>query len=92
MKRAIVLLLAVAVLPCGAARAAQEGVRITMEGTAVIGDKELPKVLYIVPWKDVKPRDGTEPLVSTPQDRSLSPVQRDEFRRKLKYQDDMTGH
>ncbi len=29
--------------------------RIELQTTIIKGNKELPKILYIVPWKDVKP-------------------------------------
>nr|MDJ0834158.1 hypothetical protein [Gammaproteobacteria bacterium] len=28
--------------------------KLEMEGTAIIGNRELPKVLYIVPWKSAE--------------------------------------
>lgn len=59
--------------------------RIDLEGTSIIGNSELPKVLYIVPWKTA--RGGT--LVGKPVnsllDEALAPVQRDVFRRQVEY-------
>ena len=34
--------------------AAQEGDQIELEITTIKGNKELPKILYLVPWKDIK--------------------------------------
>lgn len=34
--------------------AAQEGDRIELEITTIKANKELPKILYLVPWKDIK--------------------------------------
>jgi len=59
--------------------------RATVDPTTITGNKELPKVLYIVPWK--KPIPGA--LASRPRtsllDEALAPVDRQEFRRQLDY-------
>jgi len=69
-------------LSVGAA-AAQD--RADMDRTQIIGNRELPKVLYIVPWK--KPMLGDisgRPLESV-LDEALAPVDRDVFRRQVRY-------
>jgi hypothetical protein len=56
-----------------------------IDRTQIIGNRELPKVLYIVPWK--KPVPGAlsgRPLVSV-LDEALAPVDRDVFRRQMSY-------
>ena len=56
-----------------------------IDRTQIIGNRELPKVLYIVPWKKPVPGDlSGRPLVSV-LDEALAPVDRDVFRRELKY-------
>ena len=53
--------------------------------TQIIGNRELPKVLYIVPWKKPLPGDlSGRPLVSV-LDEALAPVDRDVFRRQVTY-------
>jgi len=59
--------------------------RANIDATQIIGNRELPKVLYIVPWK--KPLQGDlsgRPLVSV-LDETLAPLDRDVFRRHIKY-------
>ena len=59
--------------------------RADMDRTKIIGNRELPKVLYIVPWKKPVPGDLTgRPLVSV-LDEALAPVDRDVFRRQVRY-------
>lgn len=59
--------------------------RLELQGTAIIGNQELPKVLYIVPWKKASLPDlGAPPLQSLISD-ALSPLERDEFRRQVRY-------
>ena len=59
--------------------------RADIDRTTITGNKELPKVLYIVPWK--KPIPG--PMASRPRtsvlDEALAPIDRDEFRRSIQY-------
>ena len=59
--------------------------RADIERTQIIGNRELPKVLYIVPWK--KPLQGD--LSGRPPggvlDEVLAPVDRDVFRRQVRY-------
>ena len=59
--------------------------RADIDRTQIIGNRELPKVLYIVPWK--KPLPG--PLLGRPVqsvlDEALSPVDRAVFRRQVDY-------
>jgi hypothetical protein len=59
--------------------------RADIDRTQIIGNRELPKVLYIVPWK--KPLPGTlqgRPVQSV-LDEALAPVDREVFRRQVGY-------
>jgi hypothetical protein len=79
-------LLAGCLLTCAAAAAAQEGSQIRLPGISVIGDQELPKVLYIVPWKEVGGPSAMTPPLPIPGDAAFTAVNRDEFLRLLRYQ------
>ena len=59
--------------------------RAELDRSKITGNRELPKVLYIVPWKKPGPGDlAGRPLVSV-LDEALSPVDRDVFRRQVHY-------
>ena len=59
--------------------------RADIDRTQIIGNRELPKVLYIVPWKKPVPGDlSGRPLVSVI-DEALVPIDRDVFRRQVQY-------
>jgi hypothetical protein len=65
--------------------------RADIDRTQIIGNRELPKVLYIVPWK--KPLPGAlagRPLASV-LDEALAPVDRDVFRRQVSYHGQVTA-
>jgi hypothetical protein len=67
----------------GAAAFAQD--KADIDRTQIIGNRELPKVLYIVPWKKPLPGDlSGRPLVSV-LDEAMAPVDRDVFRRQVNY-------
>ena len=62
---------------------------IEMEGTTVRGASELPKVLYIVPWKksdmgDVSMQPGNDLF-----NEELAPLDRDIFRRQVMFYDQL---
>jgi hypothetical protein len=83
MKPAIRCLLFAAAVAAGASAFAQD--RADIDRTQIIGNRELPKVLYIVPWKKPLPGDlSGRPLVSV-LDEALSPVDRDVFRRQVRF-------
>ena len=61
---------------------------IKMEGMSVIGNKESPNLLYIVPWKSPKMPDMEEPLISSRIfGQALEPVEREVLIRRELYRD-----
>jgi hypothetical protein len=79
----------------GPARAGRQVFRETdqleLDATAVTGNQELPKVLYIVPWKKSDLGDLVGRPVNTLLEEALSPVDRDVFRRQLEYYESLYG-
>jgi len=74
--------LACAAVACGTA-VAQD--RADIDRSQIVGNRELPKVLYIVPWKKPLPGElSGRPVVSV-LDEALAAVDRDVFRRQLRY-------
>ena len=59
--------------------------RIELDTTQITGNRELPKVLYIVPWKKPAPGDLSGRPPGGVLDEALSPVDRDVFRREVRY-------
>lgn len=59
--------------------------RADMDRTQIIGNRELPKVLYIVPWKKPLPGDLSGRPLDSVLDEALAPVDRDVFRRQVRY-------
>ena len=59
--------------------------RITMDETAVIGNQELPKVLYIVPWKKSELPGLNKPPLDALIDDALQPLDRNVLKRQIEY-------
>jgi hypothetical protein len=83
--RAPVLAVALgAVLGSGIAPARAQD-RADLDRTQITGNRELPKVLYIVPWKKPLPLTMAGRPVASVLDEALAPVDRDVFRRQIRY-------
>lgn len=65
--------------------AAKDTDRLTLESTTVTGNRELPKVLYIVPWKKADLGNLPGQPFNTLLDEALAPVDREVFRREVDY-------
>jgi hypothetical protein len=61
--------------------------RLELDTTVVTGNRELPKVLYIVPWKKANIGELPAQPFNTLLDEVLTPVDRDVFRREVTYYD-----
>ena len=80
MKRRLACL---ALASVAGAAAAQD--RADIDPTQIIGNRELPKVLYIVPWKKPLPGDLAGRPPASVIDEALAPIDRDVFRRQVRY-------
>ncbi|HTV77434.1 MAG TPA: hypothetical protein VMF03_04210 [Steroidobacteraceae bacterium] len=59
--------------------------RIELDTTDITGNKELPKVMYVVPWKRADLGDLTGKPANSLVDEVLQPVDRDVFNREERY-------
>jgi hypothetical protein len=59
--------------------------RLELDTTQITGNRELPKVLYIVPWKRSDLGDMVGKPVNSLLDEVLQPVDRDVFQRENRY-------
>lgn len=59
--------------------------RLQLDATEITGNRELPKVLYIVPWKRSDLGDLTGRPVNSLLDEILEPLDRDVFQRENRY-------
>ena len=66
--------------------------RLDLDSTVITGNQELPKVLYIVPWKKAELGELPGRPVNSLVNEILEPVDRDEFRRRIGYYDTLFGN
>ena len=59
--------------------------RLDLDTTQITGNKELPKVMYVVPWKRSDLGDLTGKPANSLVDEVLQPVDRDVFNREERY-------
>ena len=64
---------------------------LQLAATAITGNRELPTVMSIVPWKAAEPPGGPDRPMGSLIDEVLAPVDRDEFRREITYFRDLTS-
>lgn len=67
------------------ARSAPTMDRLELDPTSIIGNRELPKVMVIVPWKKADLGDLTGRPANSLLNEVLEPVDREVFRRELRY-------
>lgn len=72
---------------CALSGVAASADRADLEGTSIYGSSELPKVLYIVPWKKPEVGDLVGRPVTSLLDEALAPVDREVFRRQVEFHD-----
>lgn len=64
---------------------------LALESSAIRGNQELPKVLYIVPWKDPAMAELAGRPVNSLVEEVLAPVDREVFRRQTRYFSQLYG-
>ncbi len=61
--------------------------RVDLQATQITGNRELPRVMYVVPWKRPDPGDLSGRPANSLLDEVLAPVDRDVFQRQNRYYD-----
>ena len=95
MYRIALLWLCLIVLPAGAALAKDKGApkkapaAKQLSGMSIVGNDEVPKALYIVPWK--RSEMGEQAALKMMLNESAVPVDREEFSRQLDLYEVSTG-
>ncbi len=89
MKQAAIMSLLLAGLStAGPVVAADE---LALDGATIIGNRELPKALHIVPWKPAEPGELAGRPMNSLVNEILAPVDRDVFLRELQYYEAVHG-
>jgi hypothetical protein len=65
--------------------------KIQLDTTQISGNRELPKVMYVVPWRRADPGEFAGRPPNSLLDEALTPVDRDVFRRQNRYYATLEG-
>ncbi len=63
--------------------------RLELDASSITGNQELPKVMYIVPWKEADIGDLQGKPVNSLLDEVLAPLDREVFQRQIRYFDQL---
>jgi hypothetical protein len=78
--------------PAAAPKGAAAADRLNLNAATVTGDREQPKVMYVVPWKSPNIGDLSGKPMNSLLDEALAPVDREEFKREVAYYDAVRGN
>lgn len=76
---------AAAKAPADPPRGARKTEKLELGTTTITGNRELPKVMYIVPWKHPEAGDLRGKPMQSLLDEALAPVDRETFNREITY-------
>ena len=80
-KYVFIMVMSLMVVPAYAAKKKEDVVE--MSGISIIGNRELPKTLFIVPWKNSEV--GVETELTNTLNEGMQPLDREVFERELDY-------
>jgi len=84
MRHTAVIKLISVLLACYAQQALAEDTMV-LDGATIVGNRELPKALHIVPWKSANAGELAGRPMNSLVDEILAPVDRDVFLRELDF-------
>ena len=67
--------------------AAHAAIRLDLDAMAVIGNQELPRVVYIVAWQSAPKGDVLQQTLESLHTKEITPIDRDVSRRQVEYYD-----
>lgn len=73
------------------ATASQAEVRLDLDATSIIGNRELPRIVYLIAWRDAPEGDILEQSLDINHDNRMVPLDRDVFQRQISYHDLLFG-
>ncbi|WP_203300504.1 hypothetical protein [Marinobacter sediminum] len=85
MRLPVRLIAAVAAVLVPVTVLAQDSGIVTIEGTRIRGDQEVPTVMYLVPWQPPEVEELRAPDERLMVDQAFAPIERYEFQRLIRY-------
>ncbi len=66
-------------------------VRLDLDATSIIGNRELPRIVYLIAWRDAPEGDILEQSLESNHDNRMIPLDRDVFQRQISYYELLFG-
>lgn len=88
MQRLIIIILLILIHANGVAFAAD---RLKLDDTSIVGTRELPKVLYIVPWKNTRLGSLSTVAETGTFEAGMVPLDREIYQREVEYHGMLQG-
>jgi len=63
----------------------QAEIRLDLDATSIIGNREVPRIVYLLAWRDAPKGDILEQSLETKHNTEIGPIDRDVFQRKISY-------
>lgn len=84
-KITIVLLL----LLCSSTSLAE--IRLDLDATSIVGNRELPRIVYLMAWREAPKGDILEQSLENNHDHNMVGLERDVFKRQISYHELLFG-
>lgn len=72
-------------LPLLAAAPARAEIRLDLEATSIIGNREVPRIIYLLAWKKAPQGDILQQQLDSLHNAEVKPLDRDVFNRRIGY-------
>ncbi len=69
----------------------QAEIRLDLDATSIIGNRELPRIVYLIAWREPPKGDILEQSLESNHDHKLVPLDRDVFQRQISYHELLFG-
>lgn len=66
-------------------------IRLDLDATSIIGNRELPRIVYLIAWRDAPQGDILEQSLESNYDRKMIALDRDVFNRQISYHELLFG-
>lgn len=60
-------------------------IRLQLDATSIVGNREAPRIVYLMAWKSAPKGDVLQQSLGTMHDTEFKPVDRDVFKRRIEY-------
>ncbi|MEW5755031.1 MAG: hypothetical protein AB1810_01895 [Pseudomonadota bacterium] len=60
-------------------------IRLELDATSIVGNREAPRIVYLMAWQPAPKGDVLQQSLGTMHDTEFKPIDRDVFKRRIEY-------